>query len=48
MGDNIMMGNFLTEYGVARSYMFSFLHTFKEDCMAFYAEMEEGSMEGEI
>lgn len=36
----------LTEYGVARSYKFRSLHTFKEDCMAFYAEME-GNMEGE-
>ncbi|KAG0584596.1 hypothetical protein KC19_3G221000 [Ceratodon purpureus] len=39
--------NFLTEYGVARSYTFKSLHTFKEDCKAFYAEMEEGKMEGE-
>ncbi|KAG0589633.1 hypothetical protein KC19_1G035300 [Ceratodon purpureus] len=39
--------NFLTEYGVARSYTFNSLRTFKEDCEAFYAEMEEGNMKGE-
>ena len=40
-------GNFLTEYGVARSHTFGSLFAFKDNCGAFYAEMEHGNMEGE-